>query len=102
MRLQPRLITFLVIAAFLGMTSEGWDRLAEANFLYNFQFPDFGGFKPVVWLGAIGIVLGGSAGGTRRSNSERSAANSRIRLRRGLDMRNGAFGFYDHNRRHSA
>lgn len=55
---QPRLITFLVIAAFLGMTSEGWDRLAEANYLFNLQFPDFGGFKPVVWLGAIGIVGG--------------------------------------------
>ena len=63
-RRQPRLVTFLVIASFLGMTSEGWDRLIEAHFLLNFQFPTVGGFQPVVWLGLMSMVGGFLSMGT--------------------------------------
>jgi DHA3 family tetracycline resistance protein-like MFS transporter len=57
-RRKPSLGTFLIIAAFFGLTSEGWDRLWEANFLLNIGFPDWLGLQPVVWLGLIGIVSG--------------------------------------------
>lgn len=57
-RRQPRLITFMLLAAFLGMASEGWDRLAEAHFLLNVGFPDVAGLQPVFWLGSVGIVGG--------------------------------------------
>ena len=57
-RRQPRLATFLVIEAFFGLASEGWDRLAEAHLLLNFTFPQIGSlsFQPIVWLGAINLV----------------------------------------------
>jgi DHA3 family tetracycline resistance protein-like MFS transporter len=57
-RRRPSLGTFLIIAAFFGLASEGWDRLWEANFLLNVGFPDWFGLKPVVWLGAMGMVGG--------------------------------------------
>ncbi|MGA7731400.1 MAG: MFS transporter [Chloroflexia bacterium] len=52
-RRKPMLITFLVIAAFYGIASEGMDRLWEAHFLTNFTFPSLGAFNPVVWFGII-------------------------------------------------
>ena len=57
-RRRPSLGTFLIIAAFFGLTSEGWDRLWEANFLLNIGFPGWLGLQPVVWLGLIGMVGG--------------------------------------------
>jgi DHA3 family tetracycline resistance protein-like MFS transporter len=57
-RRRPSLVTFLIIAAFVGLTSEGWDRLWEANFILNIGFPDWFGLKPVVWLGLIGAAGG--------------------------------------------
>ena len=78
-RRRPSLGTFLIIAAFFGLTSEGWDRLWEAHFLLTFQFPAFGGFQPVVWLGAISIVasllgITMSEIARRRINTERREA----------------------------
>jgi MFS transporter, DHA3 family, tetracycline resistance protein len=55
-RRKPMLITFLVIAAFFGMASEGFDRLWEAHFITNFNFPEVGGFTTVVWFGIINIT----------------------------------------------
>jgi len=60
-RVQPRLLTFLAIAVFLGMTSEGFDRLGDAHLLTNFKFPDLAGLQPIVWFGVIdagGMLLG--------------------------------------------
>jgi DHA3 family tetracycline resistance protein-like MFS transporter len=60
-RVQPRLLMFLAIAVFLGMTSEGFDRLGDAHLLTNFRFPDLAGLQPIVWFGVIdagGMLLG--------------------------------------------
>lgn len=75
-RVQPRLITFLLIAIFLGMTSEGFDRLGDAHLLINFQFPDLVGLQPIVWFGiidAVGMILGIITAGIvkRRLNIDR-------------------------------
>lgn len=52
---KPVLVTFLVIAGFLGAASEGFDRLWEAHFLMNFQFPQVDGLTPVMWFGIMDV-----------------------------------------------
>lgn len=39
----------LAVALFLGLGSEGWDRLQQAHFLDDLNFPPFG--TSVVWSG---------------------------------------------------
>jgi DHA3 family tetracycline resistance protein-like MFS transporter len=51
------LITILAISAILGAYSEGFDRLWQAHFLANIHFPEFGAFEPVVWFGALNVVV---------------------------------------------
>ncbi len=58
---RPVLMVLLAIAGFMGMYSEGVDRLSEPHFLVNFEFPRFGGLQPVVWLGLLragALILG--------------------------------------------
>ncbi len=58
---RPVLMVLLAIAGFMGMYSEGVDRLSEAHLLTHFAFPEFGSLQPVVWLGslrAISLLLG--------------------------------------------
>jgi DHA3 family tetracycline resistance protein-like MFS transporter len=50
---RPVLMVLLAIAGFMGMYSEGVDRLSEAHLLANFEFPTLGDLQPVVWLGAL-------------------------------------------------
>ena len=65
-RARPVLLILLVIAAFSGMSSEGFDRLWEAHFLKDLGLPSLGGLDPVVWFGVINagtLVLGYVAAG---------------------------------------
>lgn len=48
------LICLLAAAFFLGLGSEGWDRLQQAHFLDNLTFPSFG--TSVVWFGAMSVA----------------------------------------------
>jgi DHA3 family tetracycline resistance protein-like MFS transporter len=60
LRQQPLLLAFLAIAAAIGASSEGYDRLWQAHFLAAFTFPSLGELQPVVWFGifsAVGSVL---------------------------------------------
>ena len=50
------LLTFVAISIFYGLYSEGLDRLWTAHLLEDFTFPMWGGFKPVVWFGAINVT----------------------------------------------
>lgn len=58
-RARPVLITILLAGVFLGLWSEGFDRLWEAHFLASFPFPSLGGRDPVIWFGVIriGVML---------------------------------------------
>ncbi len=47
------LLVLLVIVAFGGAWSEGFDRLWQAHFLTNFAFPALGSFAPIIWFGII-------------------------------------------------
>ena len=61
---RPVLLTIMAIAVFWGGFSEGFDRLWEAHFLADFEFPALGELQPVVWFGIINIgsmVLGFTA-----------------------------------------
>ena len=61
LRARPVLLLLLVIAAFSGMSSEGFDRLWEAHLLKDLGLPTLGGLDPVVWFGVINagtLVLG--------------------------------------------
>ena len=57
-RLQPTLWTYIGIAIFVGLYSEGYDRLSEKHFIDNFQFPalPWGGDVIVGWFALIQIV----------------------------------------------
>jgi len=52
-RRSPVLLTLLGVEIFGGAASEGFDRLGDAHLLTNFQFPELGSLKPVVWFGVI-------------------------------------------------
>ncbi len=56
-RHSPILLTILAVAAFFGMSSEGFDRLQAAHFLHDLTLPSLGPFKLVVWFGIM--VVGG-------------------------------------------
>jgi len=53
-RRHPVLLTILVIGAFYGAASEGFDRLWQAHLLVDIALPRLGAFKPIVWFGLIG------------------------------------------------
>jgi len=56
-RAKPILLTFAVIAIFVGLYSEGYDRLSEAHFLEQFEFPalPWGGDPIVSWFAIMRV-----------------------------------------------
>ncbi len=56
---SPLLITLLCIAAFYGMSSEGFDRLWTAHLLLDITLPTLGSLNSVVWFGIIrgGVMI---------------------------------------------
>jgi len=52
-RAAPALITLLLMAAFFGMTSEGFDRLWTIHVLQNFTLPVIDGLDSVAWFGVL-------------------------------------------------
>lgn len=53
MRGKPALLAFMGAGIFVGLYSEGFDRLTEAHFLSNFEFPTFPAIDVVAWFGLI-------------------------------------------------
>lgn len=53
---RPVLLAILLITAFSGAFSEGFDRLWAAHLLRDFTLPGLGSFKPVVWFGILGVA----------------------------------------------
>jgi DHA3 family tetracycline resistance protein-like MFS transporter len=53
-RRRPVLLCLLGATLFIGLGSEGWDRLNQANFLENLTFPALG--NPPLWFGAMSIA----------------------------------------------
>ncbi len=52
-RRSPLLLSILGVAAFFGMSSEGFDRLWTAHILTDYHLPALGQLDPVVWFGVI-------------------------------------------------
>lgn len=50
-RTRPALLAILGVGLFLGLYSEGYDRLGDAHFLKDLTFPPLGHFSYVVWFG---------------------------------------------------
>ena len=50
---SPLLITLLLLAAFFGMASEGFDRLWTPHILDDFSLPDLAGLNSITWFGVI-------------------------------------------------
>jgi MFS transporter, DHA3 family, tetracycline resistance protein len=55
-RLRSVLLTLLFIELFMGLSSEGFDRLSTAHFLADFTFPSLGALHPVVWFAIFQLV----------------------------------------------
>jgi len=57
-RNRTTLVWFSLIALFVGLYSEGWDRLTEPHLLKNFSFPDIMGIAmgPVEWFAVLNIA----------------------------------------------
>jgi DHA3 family tetracycline resistance protein-like MFS transporter len=57
-RVQPVLLTFAIISIFVGLYSEGYDRLSEAHFIQQFTFPPlpWGGDPMVFWFAGMRVV----------------------------------------------
>jgi DHA3 family tetracycline resistance protein-like MFS transporter len=52
-RAAPVVLTLLLMAAFFGMTSEGFDRLWTIHVLQDFTFPAVDGLDSVAWFGVM-------------------------------------------------
>jgi MFS transporter, DHA3 family, tetracycline resistance protein len=92
-RARPVLLMLLAIAAFSGMSSEGFDRLWEAHFLKDLGLPTLGGLDPVVWFGVINagtLVLGYTAAGIMGRTMDVSNATVVARSLFVLDALNAA------------
>ena len=55
-RASPIVLTLLAVAAFYGMSSEGFDRLADAHILLDIHLPSLGALNPVMWFSIITIA----------------------------------------------
>jgi len=49
------LVTLVLVALALGISSEGWDRLYSAHLIRNLGMASAGGLSPVGWLALIGL-----------------------------------------------
>jgi len=58
-RRSSLLLTFSLIALFVGLYSEAWDRLAQAHLLETFTFPSIGGWEmdPITWFGLLNAAF---------------------------------------------
>jgi DHA3 family tetracycline resistance protein-like MFS transporter len=54
-RASRMLLSILGFTLFVGLASEGFDRLNTAHFLQDFTLPDLWGLKPVTWFGIISV-----------------------------------------------
>jgi len=70
------LLAIMGIGLFVGLYSEGYDRLNTAHLL-SFELPILGGLQlpSVVWINLLGIILDQSAGDYRRLAGNRRAAS---------------------------
>ncbi len=57
LRMRPTLLLILGIELFVGMSSEGFDRLGDAHFLKDTGLPPLGPFQPVVWFGVFSASI---------------------------------------------
>ena len=58
-KIKPILLTFALISIFVGLYSEGYDRLTEAHFIQQFAFPPIPwGGDPIVFWFALMRILG--------------------------------------------
>lgn len=53
LRVRPALVSILTIGLFIGLYSEGFDRLWNAHLLEQFTFPDLFGLKMIAWFGIM-------------------------------------------------
>ena len=54
---SPVILTLLAVAAFYGMSSEGFDRLSDAHILLDIHLPPLGTLNPVIWFSIIMIAV---------------------------------------------
>ncbi len=52
-RTSPLLLTIVAVPLFLGLSSEGLDRLWTAHIVANFTLPALGSLNPVTWFAVI-------------------------------------------------
>lgn len=57
LRSRPTLLLILDIELFVGLSSEGFDRLGDAHILLNIGLPPLGPFQPVVWFGVFSASI---------------------------------------------
>jgi len=82
-RARPVLMTFFIIGAFVGLSSEGYDRLWTPHILQNFNFPALGGLNAETWfgimrLGSILLTLAATEVVRRRLDGTRTEASARL------------------------
>jgi DHA3 family tetracycline resistance protein-like MFS transporter len=83
-RVRTVLVWFVLISLFVGLYSEGWDRLKEPHLLANHTFPDLFGLSlgPVAWFAILNIaanllVIAGSQLARKRIDTTNTYALAR-------------------------
>ncbi len=83
-RKRPALLTIFGIGLFIGLYSEGVDRLWTPHFLKDFTFPSFIALTPVMWMGALRIVSLGLGIGANEIARRRVDTNSHHAIARAM------------------
>ncbi|GHO44348.1 MFS transporter [Ktedonospora formicarum] len=53
LQIKPMLISIFGAGLFIGLASEGFDRLNQIHFLQDFSLPTIWGLTPVIWFGIM-------------------------------------------------
>jgi DHA3 family tetracycline resistance protein-like MFS transporter len=82
-RARPVLTMFFIIGAFIGLSSEGYDRLWTPHILQSFSFPALGGLSAETWfgimrLGSIVLTLAATEVARRRLETTRTEDTARL------------------------
>ncbi len=86
-RARRTLAMFLLIGLFIGLYSEGYDRLWTAHLLETFDLPDLGGLGVAGWFGVIRLgtlLLGLGATEVVRRRADLNDTRRAVRILQGL------------------
>jgi DHA3 family tetracycline resistance protein-like MFS transporter len=86
---RPKLIYILAIGVFVGLYSEGWDRLWQLHLIDTIGLPAVGNLPTVAWFGLINVASTGVAVLAAEGMRRRLDMNNELAVQRAIFIING-------------